>query len=112
MGRTQRATFLVLAMMLTSGCLAAVEDISDGIDDTFDIVIGDYPQIDLPDRIRGDTATLEEYDDCDSLLDDLKDSLQNEMLVRLDQESYYHWIGGGWMWMDASIHRPCPDPQI
>jgi len=103
MERTQTATLLVLTMMLTSGCLAAIDDIVEEIDDTIDIVIGDYPQIDLPERVRGENAVLEEYDDCDTLLDDLKDSLQNEMLVRLDQESYYHWIGGGWMWMDDDI---------
>ena len=103
MERTQAATLLVLIMMLTSGCLAAIDEIVEEIDDTIDIVIGDYPQIDLPERVRGENAVLEEYDDCDTLLDDLKDSLQNEMLVRLDQESYYHWIGGGWMWLEDDI---------
>ena len=88
----RNAAVLVLAMMLTSGCLGAVEDIENELDRTIEIIVEDYPQLDLPDRTRTQ-PTLQTYDECDALLLDLKGSLFDEMLVRLDQESYYHWIG-------------------
>ena len=31
------------------------------------------------------------YDECDNLLDDLRNSVHDEMMVQLDQQSYYHW---------------------
>ena len=100
---TQRnAAILVLAMMLTSGCLGAIEDIEDELDRTINIIVEDYPKLDLPDRTRTQ-PTLQTYDECDALLLDLKNSLFDEMLVRLDQESYYHWIGGPWMWREGGV---------
>ncbi|MED5455238.1 MAG: beta-propeller domain-containing protein, partial [Candidatus Thermoplasmatota archaeon] len=98
----RNAAILVLAMMLTSGCLGAVEDIEDELDRTIEIIVEDYPQLDLPERTRTQ-PTLQTYDECDALLLDLKNSLFDEMLVRLDQESYYHWIGGPWMWRDGGV---------
>ena len=92
----------MLAMMLTSGCLGAVDDIEDELDRTIQIIVEDYPQLDLPERTRTQ-PTLQTYDECDALLLDLKNSLFDEMLVRLDQESYYHWIGGPWMWRDGGV---------
>ena len=97
MQRTQSATLMVLGMMLFSGCISIVDDIQDEFDRTYDFIQGDYPQLALPERTRGQ-STLSEYDDCDALLLDLQNALYNEMLVRLDQESYYHWVGGWWMW--------------
>lgn len=92
----RRAALLVLAMMLTSGCLAALDDIEDEFEYTIDVANIDYPKIDLPERVRT-MPFLQEYDECDALLHDLKTALYDEMLVRLDQESYYHWVGwGGW----------------
>ena len=100
---TQRnAAILVLAMMLTSGCLGAIEDIEDELDRTIDIIVEDYPKLNLPDRTRTQ-PTLQTYDECDALLLDLRNSLFDEMLVRLDQESYYHWIGGPWMWREGGV---------
>ena len=98
----RNAAILVLAMMLTSGCLGAVEDIEDELDRTIEIIVEDYPQLDLPERTRTQ-PTLQTYDECDALLLDLKNSLFDEMLVRLDQESYYHWIGGPWMWREGGV---------
>ena len=92
----------MLAMMLTSGCLGAVDDIEDELDRTIQIIVEDYPQLDLPERTRTQ-PTLQTYDECDALLLDLKNSLFDEMLVRLDQESYYHWIGGPWMWREGGV---------
>ena len=98
----RNAAILVLAMMLTSGCLGAVDDIEDELDRTIQIIVEDYPQLDLPERTRTQ-PTLQTYDECDALLLDLKNSLFDEMLVRLDQESYYHWIGGPWMWREGGV---------
>ena len=98
----RNAAILVLAMMLTSGCLSAVEDIGNDLDRTIEIIVDDYPQLDLPERTRTQ-PTLQTYDECDTLLLDLKGSLFDEMLVRLDQESYYHWIGGPWMWRGGDV---------
>ena len=42
----------MLAMMLTSGCLGAVDDIEDELDRTIQIIVEDYPQLDLPERTR------------------------------------------------------------
>ena len=65
---TQRnAAILVLVMMLTSGCLGAIEDIEDELDRTIDIIVEDYPKLDLPDRTRTQ-PTLQTYDECDACL--------------------------------------------
>jgi len=92
----RRTALLVLVMMLTSGCLGAIDDIEDEFDRTIDIISDDYPKLDLPDRTRTQ-PTLQSYDECDALLLDLKNALYDEMLVRLDQESYYHWVGWNWV---------------
>jgi len=80
MQRTQSATLMVLGMMLFSGCISIVDDIQDEFDRTYDFIQGDYPQLALPERTRGQ-STLSEYDDCDALLLDLQNALYNEMLV-------------------------------
>ncbi|MDC0183430.1 beta-propeller domain-containing protein [Candidatus Poseidoniales archaeon] len=94
----RRTALLVLVMMMTSGCLGAIDDIEDEFDRTVDIISADYPKLDLPDRTRTQ-PTLQSYDECDALLLDLKNALYDEMLVRLDQESYYHWVGWNWGWI-------------
>ena len=93
----RRTALLVLVMMMTSGCLGAIDDIEDEFDRTIEIISADYPKLDLPDRTRTQ-PTLQSYDECDALLLDLKNALYDEMLVRLDQESYYHWVGWNWGW--------------
>ena len=98
----RKAAILVLAMMLTSGCLSAIEEIEDEFDRTIEIIVEDYPKLDLPERTRTQ-PNLQSYDECDALLLDLKNALFDEMLVRLDQESYYHWIGGPWIWMEGDV---------
>ena len=39
---------------------------------------------------------LETYGQCEPLLADLKESIYNEMLVSLDQQSYWHWASPAW----------------
>ncbi len=100
--RTRVSTFMILTMFLTSGCLATIEDVGEDINDNINVIFdGDYPKIDLPERLRK-SSSLYAYDDCDILLDDLKQSLYEEMLVRMDQESYYHWTDG-WMWLEDDV---------
>ena len=99
MNTSPKAVILALMMMLSSGCLGAVDDMVNIEDDVVDSVLdwldSEYPHLDLPDRERT-SPVLETYDQCDLLLDDLKQSIYNEMLVSLDQQSYWHWSGPVW----------------
>ena len=89
----------VLTMMLSAGCLSAIEDITEIDEDTLDSVLdwldSEYPHLDLPARERTSPA-LETYDQCEPLLADLRESIYNEMLVSLDQQSYWHWASPAW----------------
>ncbi len=102
---------LVLVMMLSSGCLGLMDDVVDDIDDVvidpvLDWLEGEYPGLDLPTRERT-SPVLDSYDECELLLADLQSSVYNEMLVALDQESYWHWAGpdwdGGGVWMEDDV---------
>jgi len=102
---------LVLVMMLSSGCLGLMDDVVDDIDDVvidpvLDWLEGEYPGLDLPTRERT-SPVLDSYDECELLLADLQGSVYNEMLVALDQESYWHWAGpvwrGGGVWMEDDV---------
>jgi len=86
---------LVLVMMLSSGCISLVDDVIDDIDQTVDLIQGEYPMLDLPDRILT-SPILQNYDQCSELLEDLQQSVYDEMLVSLDQQSYWHWVGNSW----------------
>ena len=119
MNRSPRAAILVLLMMLSSGCLGAVDDLDDlddeVIDDILDWLEGEYPRLDLPNRERT-TPVLEIYDQCEILLSDLRNSIYNEMLVSLDQQAYWHWgspvwRGGGiWIEDDMAMMDGAPEP--
>ncbi len=99
MNASPKAAIVAIMMMLSSGCLGAVEDIVDVEEEVIDSVLdwldSEYPHLDLPERERS-TPVLETYDQCDLLLDDLQESIYNEMLVSLDQQSYWHWAGPMW----------------
>ena len=90
---------LVLSLMLSAGCLSAIEDIAeieeDVIDSVLDWLDSEYPHLDLPARERT-SPVLETYGQCEPLLADLKESIYNEMLVSLDQQSYWHWASPAW----------------
>ena len=101
------AEVLVLVMMLSSGCLGLVDDIEDEVmDPVIDWLDSEYPTLDLPTRERT-SPVLDSYDECELLLADLQASVYNEMLVTLDQESYWHWAGpswrGGGVWMEDDM---------
>ncbi|MEC7720361.1 MAG: beta-propeller domain-containing protein [Candidatus Thermoplasmatota archaeon] len=99
MNASPKAALIAIMMMLSSGCLGAVEDIVDIEEDVIDSVLdwldSEYPHLDLPERERS-SPVLETYDQCDLLLTDLQESIYNEMLVSLDQQSYWHWAGPVW----------------
>ena len=99
MDASPKAAIVAIMMMLSSGCLGAVEDIVDVEEEVIDSVLdwldSEYPHLELPERERS-TPVLETYDQCDLLLDDLQESIYNEMLVSLDQQSYWHWAGPMW----------------
>tara|TARA_B100000700_G_scaffold150611_1_gene167265 strand:- start:1033 stop:3480 length:2448 start_codon:yes stop_codon:yes gene_type:complete len=94
-----KTAIVAIMMMLSSGCLGAVEDIVDVEEEVIDSVLdwldSEYPHLDLPERERS-TPVLETYDQCNLLLADLRESIYNEMLVSLDQQSYWHWAGPVW----------------
>ena len=81
--------------------MGIIDDINDDIDDSISLIDGEYPQLDLSERIFG-SPQLVSYQQCSDLLDDLKQSVYDEMLVQLDQQSYYHWSPNPWMqlWHD------------
>ena len=83
-------SIIVLFTLLSSGCLGIIEDINDDIDNKIDFIDGEYPELNLSERIYG-SPELVNYDECDNLLDDLRNSVHDEMMVQLDQQSYYHW---------------------
>ena len=90
-------TLLMLFLMMTAGCLQAVDDVVKDIDRTIDALEGDYPKLDLPERTRS-SPVLQKYDACDTLLEDLKRAVYDEMVVNLDQQSYWHWVSEPWMY--------------
>ena len=89
---------ILIFLVLNSGCLGALEEVSEAIEDTIDVLEGDYPQLELPERTRS-SPVLQSYDACESLLADLKKAVYDEMVVNLDQQSYWHWISDPWMFM-------------
>ena len=95
MNNALNSSVLVIFLFLSSGCLGAVDeiisDIEDVVDETLDAIDGDYPKIKLPERVRT-SPILEQYDNCENLLDELREAVRNEMLVTLDQQSYWHWV--------------------
>ena len=113
-----KTAIVAIMMMLSSGCLGAVEDIVDVEDEVIDSVLdwldSEYPHLDLPERERS-TPVLETYDQCDLLLGDLQESIYNEMLVSLDQQSYWHWAGpvwrGGGVWLEEGVAMMDGEPE-
>ena len=72
----------MLLMMLSSGCLSAIDDLDDIDNDVIDPILdwleGEYPRLDLPTRERT-SPTLDIYDECEILLTDLQDSMLHEL---------------------------------
>ena len=88
-------TLLMIFLMATAGCLQAVDDVVEDIERTIDALEGDYPKLDLPERNRS-SPVLQNYDACETLLEDLKRAVYDEMVVNLDQQSYWHWVSEPW----------------
>lgn len=101
MGNGKLSSILTLFVLLTSGCLGAIDEGIDAVDEilgdveeAIDLLEGEYPRLNIPERTRSSPDLLK-YNACDSLLNDLKQSLYEETVVSLDQESYWHWTSGG-----------------
>ena len=95
-------TIAVILALLMQGCLASVDS-----DDGIWSYEGDYPRLELSEKSRS-SAVLQNFNDCDSLLQTLQQNLLDEMAVRLDQESYWHWAdpmlrGFGGVWFDDAV---------
>ena len=91
------STVVVILSLLMHGCLASVNSDDDGSPSE-----GDYPRLELTEKSRS-SAVLQNFNDCDTLLQTLQQNLLDEMAVLLDQESYWHWanpnlrdLGGVW----------------
>tara|TARA_B100000575_G_scaffold106589_1_gene84914 strand:+ start:18692 stop:20989 length:2298 start_codon:yes stop_codon:yes gene_type:complete len=94
MGVKNYTVIIVLTMMLSSGCLAGINDVvDDAIDETYEYIDGEYPMLLLSQRYRGDPG-LQNYGKCADLLSDLRNAAYDEMLVSLDQQAYWHWSNG------------------
>ena len=94
MGAENYTVIIVLTMMLSSGCLAGINDVvDDAIDETYEYIDGEYPMLLLSQRYRGDPG-LQNYGKCADLLNDLRNAAYDEMLVSLDQQAYWHWSNG------------------
>ena len=101
-----RVPIILVALLLLPGCLNSV------IDDIEDSPIwelspdGEWPQLSLGERTRT-TPTLDTYDDCTVLLEDLKDALWEQTLVEIDQNAYWNWaepmMRGGGMWIEDDM---------
>ena len=91
------SAFLIMFLFLRSGCVGAIDIISDAIDNTIDVLDGNYPQLEL--RASSFFTRAQSYEACESLLHDLQRAVYDEMVVNLDQQSYWHWISDPWMRM-------------
>ena len=119
MEKGKRSAFLIMFLFLGSGCVGAIDDITDAIDNTIDVWDGNYPQLDLPERTRS-SPELQSYEACESLLYDLQRAVYDEMVVNLDQQSYWHWISDPWVRMyddlalaeDASVNLDSGDVGV
>ena len=91
-------SIIVLFTLISSGCLGIIDDINNDIDNKISFIDGEYPQLDLSERIFS-SPRLVNYDQCDDLLEDMRGSVYDEMIVQLDQQSYYHWSPNPWMYL-------------
>ena len=80
---------MVLASMLMAGCLGYFENQEE--EQNFDWIT---PELLLGNRMRSSPA-LNHYDGCAELEEDLRNSMIEEMMVGLDQASYWHWNSWG-----------------
>ncbi len=102
-------TLMMLFVILSAGCLQAVdnvvEEVDKAIEQSIDALEGDYPKLELPERTRT-IPSLSNYNACDTLLNDLQRAVYDEMLVNLDQQSYWHWVTAPWMMMVDDVMMP------
>ena len=108
MARTPVMVMIVLASMLLAGCLGTIENpINDEDRENMEWI---SPELLLGDRVRS-SPVLSQYDGCADLEEDLRNSLAEEMMVGLDQASYWHWNSWGFrggmmvddMMMDGAV---------
>jgi uncharacterized secreted protein with C-terminal beta-propeller domain len=99
-------SIFVLFILISSGCLGIIENVNSDINDRITLLDEEYPQLNLTERIYG-SPELINYRECGKLLNDLKNSVYDEMIVQLDQQSYYHWspspIIGGFFRDDVAL---------
>ena len=82
MGRKSIRAISMMLLMMTAGCLQAVDGVMEDIDRTIDALEGDYPKLDLPERTRS-SPSLQTYDACERLLEDLKTAVYDLSLIHI-----------------------------
>ena len=98
----RQLTIAVTFILFMQGCISTT-DLTQG-DNTDD---AEYPMLELPQKIRA-SPSLENFDDCDLLLQTLQQNLYEEMLTLLDQQSYYTW-SGLWFADDSAVPETSMD---
>jgi len=110
MARRPVTVLMVLASMMMAGCLGYFEG-EDKEEEVFDWMT---PELLLGNRVRS-SPVLDQYNGCAELEEDLRNSLAEEMMVGLDQASYWHWNSWGFrggfmeddvMMMDGDMALP------
>jgi hypothetical protein len=92
MARTPVMVLIVLASMLLAGCLGTIKNpMNDEDEENMEWL---SPELLLGNRVRS-SPVLNHYDGCAELEEDLRNSLAEEMIVGLDQASYWHWNSWG-----------------
>ena len=61
MGRKSIRAVSMMLLMMTAGCLQAVDGVIEDIDRTIDALEGDYPKLDLPERTRSSPSLPVSY---------------------------------------------------
>ncbi len=103
MARRTVTVLLVIASMMTAGCLGILENPQEEEEQIMDWI---SPELLLGNRMRS-SPVLNHYDGCAELEEDLRNSLAEEMIVGLDQASYWHWnswgFRGGGVWIEDDV---------
>ena len=81
-----RVPTLLVALLLLPGCLSSVvDDVKEETEAIWEMPgDGEWPRLNLGERTRT-SPTLQTYDACDTLLQDLRDALWEQTLVEIDQ---------------------------
>ncbi len=99
-----RVSILLVTILLLPGCLS----LGSSVDKTEELGPwempdgNEWPQLNLGERTRT-SPTLNAYDDCEILEQDLRDALWEQTLVEIDQNSYWQWASPQIFWFEDDM---------